>query len=112
MGTTNNLYQVLSTLKGIDPQECRGLMSDYDSFINRIESKINIQTFIAHFRNAEKSYLKRNKAGEKRSLLLALDQIKYYNFTDTDLKEEGFRDYITGTILTIKKIKMRLKSIG
>lgn len=111
MDPTNKLYQVLSTMKSIDPDVGRGLMSDYDSFTNRIQSKINIQTFIAHFRNAEISYLKWNEAGEKRSLLLALDQIKYYNITDAELKEEDFRDYITGTILTIKKIKMRLKSI-
>lgn len=112
MSPMNNLYHVLSTMKSIDPVTGRGLMSDYDRFVNKIQHKIIIQTFIAHFRNAEKSYLNENEAGEKRSLLLALDQIKNYNITDADLKEQGFRDYTTDVNLTIKKIKMRLESFG
>jgi len=112
MDASNNLYLILSRMESIDPDEGRELMSDYDSFKKRIKSKLIIQTVITHYKNAEKCYLNENEAGEKRFLFLALDHIKSYNITDSDLREEGFRDYITGTTLTIKKINMRLESIG
>jgi hypothetical protein len=112
MDASNNLYLILSRMESIDPDEGRELMSDYDSFKKRIKSKLIIQTVITHYKNAEKCYLNENEAGEKRFLFLALDHIKSYNITDSDLREEGLRDYITGTTLTIKKINMRLESIG
>ena len=108
MNPSNNLHQVLSTLDGIDPDKCRGLMSNYDSFINRIQHKISIQTFIAHYRSAEKNYLKGYKDGEKKSLIRARNIIDSEKIKDQDLSDEDLRDYITGTLLTAEKIAKRL----
>jgi hypothetical protein len=109
MNPINNLNQVLSTLEGINTDECRGVMSDFDNFKLRIQQKIFIQTFISHFRHAEKSYLKGNEAGEKKSLMFALNLIYSEIIKDQDLKDEDLRDYITGTILTSQKMAIRLR---
>lgn len=76
MYTTNTLGKVLSSLDGINQDECRKVMVDYDSFIHRVQHKIYIQMFIDHYRNAEKLYLKGNIAGEKESLMFARNVFK------------------------------------
>lgn len=74
----NSMDKVLSTLKGIDPQECRRVMVDYDSFINRIQHEMYIQTFIDLFRENEKTD---NRA----------------------LSDEDLRDFINGNVADISK---------
>jgi hypothetical protein len=112
MTPINNLNQVLSTLEGIDTDACRGVMSDYDSFMHRIQQKIFIQTFISHYKHAEKSYEKENETGEKKSLIFALNLIHSEIIKNQDLKDEDLHDYITGAILATENIEMRLRELG
>ncbi|MEX2435454.1 MAG: hypothetical protein WD735_02155, partial [Balneolaceae bacterium] len=60
MDTTNNQFQVLSVLLGLDQAECRHNMSNYESFMNSVEWKMSIRAFIAHLTNAEKNHLNKN----------------------------------------------------
>jgi hypothetical protein len=108
----NNQYQIYSSLEGIDPAECRKTMLDFDSFVDRVQHKIFIQTFIVHCRNAKKSYLRKDEVSEKKSLLRALDIIDSEKISDEDLKEEELLDYVTGTYLTSEKIENRLDELG
>ena len=112
MSTTNNQYQALSTLEGIDPTDCRKVMSNYDSFMNRVQRKIIMQPFINHIKSAEKSYRKEDEVREKKSLIRAMNIIGSDKITDEDFIEEDLRDYVTGTLLTSEKIKMRLQTLG
>lgn len=74
----NSKDKVLSTLEGIDPQECRRVMVDYDSFMNRVHHEMYIQTFIDLFRENEKTD---NKV----------------------LSDEDLRDFINGNVADISK---------
>jgi len=112
MSTMNNQYQALSTLEGIDPADCRKVMSNYDSFMNRVQRKVIMQPFIKHIRSAEKSYRKEDEVREKKSLIRAMNIIGSDKIADEDLREEVLRDYVTGTYLTSEKIKMRLQTLG
>lgn len=105
--TNNNLYRVLLTMDGIKPNECRKVMVDYDNFMQVIHQKLFIQTFIVHYRNAEKCYINENTESEKKSLKHVLNSIESDKITDQDLKEEEILDYVTGTILTTEKIVSR-----
>jgi hypothetical protein len=111
MRLTNNLNQVLSTLESIDTNECRDVMSDYDSFIHRIQQEIFIQTLISYFNHAENCYLKGNETGEKKSLSFAQNLINSENIKDQDLKTRNLRDYLTGLVLTSDIIAMRLREL-
>lgn len=111
MYTSNSMDKALSTLDRIDPDECRKVMVDYDSFINRVQHKIDIQRFIGHYRNAEKLYLSGNNAGEKKSLMHASHIFKTKNITNEDLSDEKVRDYKTSTMLTSEIMTMRLRKL-
>jgi hypothetical protein len=112
MNRTNNQYQILSQLEGIDSYECRKTMLDFDSFVDKVQHKVFIQTFIVHSRNAKKSYMRNDDVSEKKSLMRALDIIDSEKISDQDLKDEGLLDYVTGTILTSQKIESRLDELG
>ncbi|TVR28761.1 MAG: hypothetical protein EA390_11190 [Balneolaceae bacterium] len=112
MNRTNNQYQILSQLEGIDSHECRKSMLDFDSFVDRVQHKIFIQTFIVHCRNAKKSYMRKDDVSEKKSLIRALDIIDSEKISDEDLRAEELLDYITGTFLTSGKIANRLDELG
>lgn len=112
MDTSNNQYQVLSTLVDLDTDECRQVMSDYDSFMNRFQWKISMRTFVVHFRNAKKNHLKEDNVSEKKSLKRAMNIVDSDIITDEDLRNENLRDYITGTFLTSGKIMSRLHELG
>lgn len=43
MDQINNLNQILLALEIIDQDECRKIMSDYDTFIDKIEIMVCIQ---------------------------------------------------------------------
>ncbi|WP_209388429.1 hypothetical protein [Rhodohalobacter sp. SW132] len=103
--------KVLTTLDRIDQDECRRVMVDYDSFINRVQHKIYIQTFIGHYRNAEKLYLNGNNAGEKKSLMYAHKIFKTKNITNDDLSDEKVRDYKTSKMLTSEIMMIRLRKL-
>ncbi len=111
MGHSNNLNQVLSTLESIDTDECRDVMLDYDSFKQRIQQEIFIQTIISYFIHAENRYLKGNVTGEKKTLSFAPNLIDFENIKDQDLKDKDIRDYISGMVLTADKIAMRLREL-
>jgi len=111
MDTSNNQYQALSQLAELDAGECRQVMSDYDRFMNRIQWKISMRTFIVHFRNAQKNYSKNDIASEKKSLIHAMNIIDSDKITDENLRNENFRDYTTGTFLTSEIITMRLQNL-
>jgi|AntRauTorckE6833_2_1112554.scaffolds.fasta_scaffold94154_1 hypothetical protein len=112
MDTTNNQFQVLSVLLGLDQTECRHNMSNYDSFMNSFQWKMSIRAFIAHLRNAENNYLNEDYVSEKRSLLQAMNIIEFCELTDKDLINEKLQDYITGTFMTSGKIVERLDELG
>lgn len=108
---TSRLNQVLSTLEGINSEECRGVMSNYDSFKHQIQQHISIQTFIAHFRRAEINYLNGNEVEEKKSLKTAMKLINSGSIKDIDLKDKDLRSYKTGTMLTSQIMSMRLREL-
>jgi hypothetical protein len=109
--TNNNIYRVLLTLNGVEPAECRKSMVDYDNFMNGIHQKLFIQTFIVHYRNAEKCYLKGNTESEIKSLNHVIHIMESDIITDQILKEENMLDYETGTLLTKEKILTRLHEL-
>ncbi len=112
MTPLNNLYKVLSELEEIDINKCRGVMSNYDSYVDGVQNRIYIQTFIAQYRNAEKYYLKGNKAGEKKSLLFAMNVSESIKSIDEYFRNDDIRDYITGKILTSEILEQRLEELG
>jgi len=111
MEQTNNLDPVLTTLAGIDSRACREVMLDYDGFIDRIQHKIYIQSFIVLYRNAEILYLKGNEAEEKKSLKIVLNLIEVKKIKNEDMIEENLQDYKSGTVLTSEKITKRLREL-
>lgn len=111
MVETKNLRHSLSKLGGIDRAECRSVMSDYDSFVSKIQHMIYVQSFIEQYRLVEKWFLKGNPAGEKRSLMHAYTILNLNKITDEELSDEDLRDYKTGTLLTSKKITKRLREL-
>lgn len=111
MDQTNTLNQVLTALVGIDSHACREVMSDYDYFINKIQHKIYVQSFIDQYRDAEVSYLKGNEAGEKKSLKIARDIMEYKSIRNEDLSDENLKDYITGSLLTSERIAKRQREL-
>lgn len=78
MYTKNKQNKVLSTLEGVDPEKCRKVMVDYDSFMNRVQHEMYVQTFIDLFRENEKTD---NKA----------------------LSDKDLRDFINGNVADISK---------
>lgn len=112
MTPINNLYKVLSELEDVNTDECRAVMSDYDSYVDDIQKKIYIQTFMAQYSNAKKYYLKGNKSGEKRSLIFAINVSESIKSINKDLKNRNVRDYVTGTQLTTGKIAQRLEDLS
>ncbi|PKD44322.1 hypothetical protein CWD77_02310 [Rhodohalobacter barkolensis] len=112
MNPLNNMYKVLSELEDINEDECRGVMSNYDSFVDDVQNKIFIQTFMDQYRNAEKYYMKGNKSGEKKSLIFAVNTIESMSAMSEDLRDENIRDYVTGTWLTSEKLAKRLDELG
>jgi len=109
--TIDNLYRVLSDLDGIEPAQCRENMLDYDEFMNEIQHKIFIQTFIVQYRNAEKCYMKENRYSEMKSLKNVINLMDTDEITDQEFKEKGLKDYVTRTVLTTDKIVARLKEL-
>lgn len=109
--TIDNLYQVLSTLDGIEPAQCRKNMLDYDEFMNEIQRKIFIQTFIVQYRNAQKCYLKENTGSEIKSLKNVINLMESDKITNQDFIEKGLKDYVTRTVLTTEKIEARLHEL-
>jgi len=112
MNETNSQYQIYSLLDEIDPAECREKMLDFDSFFDKVQRKLFFQTFMVHYRNAEKSYLRKDDIGEKKSLIRALDIIDTEKISDEDLKEEELLDYVSGTFLTSDNVEERLDALG
>jgi len=112
MNRTNKQYQILSQLEEINLYECRKMMLDFDSFVDRVQHKIFIQTLIAHCRNAKKGYMRKDEISEKKSLIRALDIIDSEKISDEDLRAEELLDYVTGTFLTAEKIENRLDKLG
>lgn len=112
MDTKTNQLETLSKLEDLDQSECREVMSDYDSFKNRVQLKTSVRTFVAHLRNAETSHVKKNYTREKQSLTHAMDITHSDHITDGDMRNEELRDYITGTVLTSEKIGARLNELG
>jgi len=111
MDTTINQYQVLSALKGVDANEGRKMVLDYDSFLARVKRKIFIQSFIVHFESAEKCRRTEDNFGEMKSLIYAMNILDSDKITDEDLKDARLIDYITKTVLTTDTIAARLQSL-
>ncbi|PKD43730.1 hypothetical protein [Rhodohalobacter barkolensis] len=111
MTPINNLYKVLSELEAVNAEECRDVMSDYDSYVDDIQKKIYIQTFMIQYNNAKKYYRKGNKTGEKRSLIFAINVIQSNDSLTMELRNKNVRDYVTGTRLTPGKIAKRLNEL-
>lgn len=111
MSPLNNLYKVLSELEDVNADESRAVMSDYDSYVDDIQKKIYIQTFMTQYNNAKKYYRKGNKAGEKRSLIFAINVIESNDSLSKELRNKNVRDYVTGTRLTPGKIAKRLNDL-
>ncbi|MFO7800504.1 MAG: hypothetical protein R6V22_12115 [Rhodohalobacter sp.] len=112
MNPLNNLYKVITELNEINKDECRAVMTDYDSYLDTVQNKIYDQTFRAQYSNAEKFYKKGNKSGEKRSLIFAINVSESIKSMNKYLSNEHIRDYVTGRILTSGKIAQRLDSLG
>lgn len=111
MAEKKNLNQTLTALDGIDAQECRLVMSDYDNFIKKIQHMVYFQTFISQYRNAEKGYMKRNIANEKLSLTHVCSILELNIIKNEDLRHENLRCYKTGAVLTSEIIKKRLREL-
>lgn len=107
----NNHADVLSVLEDIDPLECRQVMSNYDIYIKRIRKDLVFYTLVAYLNKAEKDHSKKDLYAEEKSLKNVWDLLKSENLTDNDLKEKGARDYISGSFLTLRKVKNRLKKL-
>lgn len=112
MTPISNLYKVLSELEDVNTDECRAVMTDYDSYVEDIQKKIYNQTFMAQYSNAKKYYQKGNKSGEKRSLIFAVNVIESNDSLTKELRNKNVRDYVTGTLLTPGKIAKRLNDLG
>lgn len=69
MSIANTMDKVLSTLEGVDPQECRRVMVDYDSFINKVQHEDYVQTFIDLFRKNEEAANKALSDAELREFV-------------------------------------------
>jgi len=111
MDEMKNLKHALSKFDEIDRSECRSVMSDYDSFVSKIQHMIYVQSFIEQYILVEKWYLKGNSAFEKRSLMHAYSILNLNKITDEDLSGENLQDYKTGTLLTSEKITNRLREL-
>ena len=112
MTPLNNLYKVLSELEDVNTDECRAVMSNYDSYVDDVQKKIYVQTFMAQYNNAKKYYLKGNKSGEKRSLIFAINIIESNESMNKELRDHNIRDYVSGTRLTSGKIAKRLNDLN
>lgn len=112
MNPLTNMYKVLSELDEVDKNECRGVMSNYDSFVDGVQNKIFIQTFTNQYTNAEKYYLKGNRSGEKKSLIFAINTIRSVSAMTKDFIDMNIRDYVTGTKLTSEKLANRLDELS
>lgn len=112
MEAVNGAYSVLSTLEGVDSGKCRKVMLDYDKFINGIQHKMYVQNFIEHYRDAESFYSKGNEAGEKISLIFALNLIEMKEIESYDLEDKDLHDYVNDSLLTSAGIKNRLSKLG
>ena len=111
MEAVNDTYSVLSILEGVDSGKCRKVMLDYDNFINGIQHKMYVQNFIEHYRDAETFYLKGNEAGEKISLIFALNLIEMKEIQDYDLEDRDLHDYVNDKLLTSDNIRDRLNNL-
>lgn len=111
MDATINHYQVLSALKGIDANEGRKSVLDYDKFFKRVQRKIFVQSFIVHFESAEKCHWSGDNFGEMKALIYAVNILDSDKITDEDLQDAGLLDYRTKTVLTSGKIALRLQQL-
>jgi hypothetical protein len=112
MNSNNNYYKIFSSLEEIDSDDCRRMMVDYDSFVEKIHQTVHIKTIVVHCRNAEKSYFRKDEINEKKSLIRALDILESYKISDDALvEEEELLNYVSETNRISEKISMRLTEL-
>jgi len=107
-----NYSNILSVLKNGDPVKYRKVMTNYDSLLNRIQHMISVKTVNMCLEKANNNYIKKDAAGEKKALLLALKEMNNLEITDEDLSEANLKDYRNGSSLSYVKIEKRLHELG
>lgn len=105
-------YNTLSVLKSGDANEFRNIITNYDSLLKKVQKMILVKSIYVQLEKAEEYHLKNSRKGEKKFLLLALNEMKSKRITDSDLKEAGLQDYLSDTILSTEKIETRLNVLG
>ncbi|GEM_PF-7023374 len=107
-----NIEQTLEEVKSVEPEKGRNIMTNYDHFVERLQTDVHTKKVEWYLDEAEIHYEGKQPNIEKYLLFNAYCEIKDSHISNEDLTKADLRDYTTGNRLTLERVEHRLTELG